>query len=303
MADLLPKKYAIDYYKDMLRQIRLMERLTIKAYNERIAPLVIKLQHEMVEESRNELKTNAMLFESLSARLQQIHEATITQVSGEFSSISLEVQALFNKEIASGIARKFVNRIDKADRVSTTRSIANVIPKKSLNRLKGLEILRDENVQSIARSTIKRNIDLIRSIPVQYIEGVKESVYKGLEDGRSAKAIGKEITAIGGVAERRGQFIARDQLGSVYGDLTKKRQENLGLKRFKWIASNDERVRESHEKIDGMVFDWDKGAAGPGVPLEVQGLVPGEDYNCRCTSTIVQEDVESLLERLAGGVA
>ena len=128
---------------------------------------------------------------------------------------------------------------------------------------------------------------------------VQKTIYEGLSSGSTAKEIGKEISSIGGVTERRAQFIARDQLASVYGDLTKQRQQNLGIKRFKWLTSHDERVRDTHAALDGMIFDWDTGASGSGVPAEMEGLMPGEDFNCRCTSTIVKEDLLEALDKLS----
>ena len=299
MAKKLPKKVSVEYYKAMLRQIRLMEKLTMKAYEERIVPLLLKFEYEVQKEASVELKTNARILGGLSERLRQLHELTLSQISGEFSSISMEVQRLFNREQSTGIAKKFVNKINIVDKQQTTKAIVKVGGAKAATKLKALDILQDRGIQSIAQSAVSRNVGLIQSIPQQYLQRVQDAVYSGLADGTGTKAIGKDIADIGGVTERRGQFIARDQLGTVNGEITKKRQQSLGLKKFVWLTSQDERVRDSHKPLDGKTFEWDKGATGSGVTSEVEGLMPGEDFNCRCTSDVVDDDIYDLLDSLS----
>ncbi len=81
--------------------------------------------------------------------------------------------------------------------------------------------------------------------------------------------------------------------------MTKKRQKSLGLDRFIWLTSDDSRVRESHRKLNEHVYEWSKGAQGPEVESDVEGLVPGQDFNCRCTGELVVEDVEKMYEKFA----
>lgn len=270
-----------------------------KAFKERIEPLLLKFDFELQKEAEIEFRTNALILGSLSQRLKQLHEATLTQLTGEFASLSLEVQQLFNRELSRGIATKFVNKVNLTDKINTTQAISRAGGAQARAKIKAIQALQDTGIQSIVKSSVDRNVNLIQSIPQQYLQRIKETVYDGLEKGTGTKAIGKQISDIGGVTERRGQFIARDQLASTYGDLTKKRQQNLGIKRFRWLTSHDERVRDTHAALDGMIFDWDVGASGPGVPSEMIGLKPGEDYNCRCTSSMIKEDILEALDRLS----
>ena len=299
MASRLPQRISVEYYRDMLRQIRLMERLMQKAYAERIAPLIMKFEYEVQREAEKELKTNAQLLGGLSERLRQLHAYTLSQASSELSLISLEIQRLFNIEFSTGIAKKFVNKINITDKKNITQAVLQVGGRKAKTKIKAIKALQDRGIDSIVQHSMKRNVGLIQSIPQQYFQRVQEAIYDGLEKGTGTKELGKVISDIGGVTERRGKFIARDQLASVHGDLTKKRQQNLGLKKFMWLTSKDERVRDTHEALEGMIFEWDTGASGPGVPAEMVGLVPGEDFNCRCTSTVVEDDIFEALDKIA----
>lgn len=276
-----------------------MENLTQKRINENIIPLIEEYNKALMAEAVVELKTNALLG-SFSERLKYIYSQTQAAISAEMLNIQMEVQSYFTTRTVLSTVTRFVNRINVVDKRNVEGDIERASGVKA-SKIKGLRPLQDRGTDEIVKRSINENVSLIKSIPSEYLKRVEESVYTGLGEGRSTASIGREISEIGGVTERRGQFIARDQLGSVYGNLTAKRQENLGLKKFRWVTSEDERVRDSHRVINGMIFDLETGAYGPKVPAEVVGLMPGEDYNCRCTSSIVEEDVFDLLDRLERG--
>ena len=51
------------------------------------------------------------------------------------------------------------------------------------------------------------------------------------------------------------------------------------IKKIRWETSEDERVRASHAKLDGKVFDWDDLPVVDGVKTS-----PGRPINCRCVA-------------------
>jgi SPP1 gp7 family putative phage head morphogenesis protein len=119
------------------------------------------------------------------------------------------------------------------------------------------------------------NVELIQSIPAQYLERVGEVVEANLAAGRRYTEVTREIQAIGGITERRAKFIARDQVAKMNSDFNRIRQQDVGIKKYQWQTSNDERVRDSHEALNGLTFSWDE-------PPAVGH--PGEDYLCRCVA-------------------
>lgn len=301
MARGIPNNLASSYYRDMLKRIRMMEKLVQKAYEERIVPLLLKLSKEIQREAKIELKTNASILGGLSLRLRQLYEQTRTQISTELSHLSLEIQQIFSTEVTVEIARKFVNKVNVTVKRDVESEIVKAGGHKAKSKLIAIDLLGDQRIQSHVKSYINQNVALIKTIPQRYFNLVEETIYKGLEEGLHVKELGNKIQEVGGVTERRGKFIARDQLGSVYGKLTRQRQESIGLKRFKWVTSKDERVRDSHKALDGRIFEWDKGAEGPDVDPTVRGKRPGEDFNCRCTAAPVLEDIDELLSSLEKG--
>lgn len=125
------------------------------------------------------------------------------------------------------------------------------------------------------RAATKDNIDLIKSIPEQYFEKLGDAVGKNMERGMRFEDLAKEIERIGDVTESRAKLIARDQTSKMNGAFNEARQTSLGIDRYVWQTSGDERVREEHQANDGQVFNWnDPPATGH----------PGEDINCRCVA-------------------
>lgn len=125
------------------------------------------------------------------------------------------------------------------------------------------------------KAATKANIELITSIPDQYFGKLGEAVSKNMEAGMRFEDLAKEVERIGDVTESRAKLIARDQTSKMNGAFNEARQTSLGIDRYVWQTSGDERVREEHQANDGQVFSWnDPPATGH----------PGEDINCRCVA-------------------
>ena len=70
--------------------------------------------------------------------------------------------------------------------------------------------------------------------------------------------------------------IVRDQTNKTIGQLTQLRQQQVGIESYQWLTSQDERVRPTHIRNSGLVFDW-------GRPPPDTGHL-GNDVMCRCTA-------------------
>ena len=112
-------------------------------------------------------------------------------------------------------------------------------------------------------------------ITAEFYADVREKTVVAFREGKTASTLAKEIAARHGVAKSRASFIARNELTTLYGNVTKARQVDAGVSKYIWRTSEDSRVRESHRELDGKVFSWDQ------PPLVGH---PGEDYMCRCVA-------------------
>lgn len=128
------------------------------------------------------------------------------------------------------------------------------------------------------------NIALIDKMARGYGIAVREV----LEDLRTTGDLRVEtvrdmLRARAGITARHADLIARDQTLKLNAAITRIRMINAGVTHYTWNTSHDERVRPSHQALDGQVFSW-----AVGTPI---GYHPGEDYRCRCVAIPYFEDL------------
>lgn len=146
---------------------------------------------------------------------------------------------------------------------------------------------------------VRRNVRLITNVGEKVFTDVEQAVDRALRQGKRNEELAREIEGmlpdIGDKAERRAELIARDQIGSFFGDLTERRQTDLGILRYRWSTVNDERVRPSHKERDGKVFTWEEPieAQLEDQDLEVDDIdgPPGIPIQCRCSAIPMIEDL------------
>jgi len=169
-------------------------------------------------------------------------------------------------------------------------------------------IIAEEGLGAIVRAETEKNVDLISSVPQNYLKAVQDLVTQNFITGSKTEGglqadiltkLRKDIRAIGPKAKRRAKLIARDQTSKLNAVLTKVRQTNLGIEEYIWSNSQDSRVRgnpgglypnvpatRNHWIREGKVFRWDS------PPPDGH---PGEPINCRCVAipVIKKPDVET----------
>lgn len=144
----------------------------------------------------------------------------------------------------------------------------------------------DTQLQEYLSAASYQNAKLIQSIPAQYLEQVQNIVMTNMRNGMRPSYIEEAIVKQFGITERRAKLIARDQTSKIQGDMNRIRQTNSGIEYFKWVTSQDERVRHSHVAVAKRdvgygegVFKWSDLPVVDGVPT-----FPGQPINCRCVA-------------------
>lgn len=132
----------------------------------------------------------------------------------------------------------------------------------------------------------KRNAALIKDVGDTTTDRIAV-IMKGGAEGRHTKALQRQFQEAFDVSESRAKLWARDQTLKLHGQLTKERHKQVGIDRYFWTDSNDERTREIHrllgERSDkGETFAYDD---PPICAINPERRAnPGEDYQCRCTA-------------------
>ena len=163
-----------------------------------------------------------------------------------------------------------VNEYNKAQWKRLMRSQYGVDPTKE----------NPEKYRSLLGNWSRNNSLLIKDIPFKTSNQIAAQTREALIQGTNLKDLTKQVFDIMSerteVSDSRATLIARDQVAKLNGELTKERQQDIGVEGYIWRTVGDERVRESHEEVDGQYFSWDN------PPSETDDNHPGEDYQCRC---------------------
>ena len=128
------------------------------------------------------------------------------------------------------------------------------------------------------RSRIDENVRLIRSLPPRTVESLREKIHAVhlAREPFDRQALEALVRGVGKDAAWNARVIARDQTTKAIGALTELRQHEMGVERYRWSTSGDERVRPTHQSNSGRVFRWDSPPADTGHP--------GNDVMCRCVA-------------------
>lgn len=177
--------------------------------------------------------------------------------------------------------RDKLNAIASANRKLTVKEW-----RKAVNKTLGINILEDyydgNFYEEILEKWISDNVDLISTIPSEFLDDMKKIVLDGYLNGKTVSKIAKEIQHTYGTTKSHARLIAKDQTGKLNAKITQYQQQSCGVNKYKWRTAGDGRVRDDHKDLNGKIFDWDH----PPVVDQKKGrrAHPGEDYNCRCVA-------------------
>lgn len=246
------------------------------AYSRAIRKMVLELGDETLKQFEKHVEP--LLIESRQDSAKFVVDGIFDNIKRMFNAIKSKAEMVFSERKKHTAAQKFVNSINLFNKHNIEKQLA----------VKGIDPTKREPwLDSFLKNKIKDNVGFIKNIKDDYLSEIEKVVHEGIKDGQTAKQIREQLVERVKVAESRAQFIAVDQTGSVLGQMTAERHQQIGIDKFKWLTSHDERVRDSHKDLSDKTFSYDD-------PPIVNGRVvlPGEDYRCRCVAIPVFDDEE-----------
>ena len=162
----------------------------------------------------------------------------------------------------------------------------------------------------------EENYMLIQDVSRDYIKQVNRAAEKAIINGLSPGQLAKAIHKINKKIEAsRVNLIARDQIGKLNGQITQARMQAVGLEMYEWSTVADERVRDSHADLEGVICRWDDptvysddgGKTWKPRPADWAQEHPGQDIQCRCTALSywdeLIDEVDREIDEMEGYVA
>lgn len=235
------------------------------------------------------------IVKTISEEVQRLLIPILASVARDLGQPTIKKDAGVNdvtkaiEEIKKNLSRKFTEQELKAIAKRKGLSLSEfsrVATEKEFKRVVGVDLFTNDRALA---DTIEMfsvfNTQLSKSLIDESVNKVQSTVLSGFQSGTRWEEIATDIEKyidpeVGGIANRA-RLIARDQISKLNGQVTQERQKSLGVNKYIWRTSQDERVRDSHRELEGEVFSWDN-------PPSVGH--PGEDFQCRCTAEPVLDE-------------
>jgi len=248
----------IRQYRKALRDIRrVMER--------HIRDEVFPALETLLQEAGT--RADATRQDDFAARIRELFEATRTAL-----------------DPVENTARQEANRLgDQVEQNATEEQ------KRAIRAVMGVapNFYNDEQVRGVLNAWKEQNEAFITRFSADEVQAAQDVVSRGVRGGNSTKQIKDELRKRFRISDNRAQRIARTEISQLNAQITKQREQELGIEQFIWRTASDERVRDQHEAWNGEKFSWDD---------PPDGVVPGEPVNCRCVAAPAIDDLLNELE-------
>ena len=212
--------------------------------------------------------------------------------TGNFASILLRLSKAAGKSILKQFSNGRIDAITQAalgklDKKSKEEFYKRVAAKTGINVT---DLIAKEGMKSTTNALVAETSQWIKTLRDDTFQKFTNNTLFAMSQGESLDTIVSQFDDVVSERKNHAKFLARNQVQNYNSITTKIRAQNLGITKAVWETAGDERVRPSHEDREGKEFDL-----AEGLYSDIDGLylLPGTDYNCRCTYTmIIPETVE-----------
>ena len=199
------------------------------------------------------------------------------------------------KKLADNMAERMVTAV-KVDNEKTWKAAAR---KGTLSRQihSSLRSNMRGSIQGVIQNIIEENSKLIRSVPADIADRIsKEAMERYLKGERWEDAVADIMAKAPHLSYNHAKLIARTETSKANEAMTEARSRDIGITWYFWRSSHDERVRHSHQMMDGVLCSFD-------YPPDPEAFYDGGSLfgpyqagccpNCRCYAEPVV-DIEDL---------
>lgn len=178
-----------------------------------------------------------------------------------------EIDALFSDERLRGVLFDVLKDTLKYSlkNVAYPSEVEEAVLGRRMNKIKG--------INETARKEVKERLQ----------QALIDSMREGVPEVERAQIVISAIKDAMNVNEHRARTIARTEVHGVYNEGLWEKTKITKPKRLMWVTARDDRVRDTHENLDGEVIEYgNRFSNGLRFPMDPEG--PAEEViNCRCT--------------------
>jgi len=138
-----------------------------------------------------------------------------------------------------------------------------------------LEIAREDDPWKMEATQVLNFLtsrqNLIRDASREMHQDILKTLEEGLQKGETTQQLAARVrTEFNGLSNERAVMIATTETGAAYGAVRHAATEELGIPFKQWLSAQDDRVRATHRRIDGVIV-------ATGEPFRVPLKDGGED--------------------------
>lgn len=159
--------------------------------------------------------------------------------------------------------------------------------------------------EDMKSSWAEDNYTLITSNAKKYVSQINTLTEQAIVNGLSPAKLKEQIKkATESLSDKHCKLLARDQMGKLNGQITEAQMREVGLDLYVWSTAYDDRVRDSHALMEGLLCRWDdasvcsydNGKTWTERPSGAVDLHPGQDIQCRCVGLAFYPELEAEMQ-------
>ncbi|HXK36384.1 MAG TPA: phage minor head protein [Candidatus Paceibacterota bacterium] len=145
------------------------------------------------------------------------------------------------------------------------------------------DLLHDQKATKLVAERLVEAVDLIKTLDYDLKTKLSREIWEAIQKGSDKIDVKKSILERSSVSEYRARLIALDQTSKLFSNLSRVRQEDIGVEKYNWRTVGDGAVRDEHQALEAdSPHRWD-------TPTE-EGY-PGDAVQCRCVAEPILSSV------------
>lgn len=203
--------------------------------------------------------------------------------------IAREARRFVETDEVTGYLNRAANRMVRSERAESARSWKEAVTKGTSSRMLYELVQKEMNgpVGNMVHALIADQVGLIKTIPNNWARWVVDYIYRETLKGKRPEQIEKELREkLPEYCTRNLKCVARTESAKANAAIVQARAEMCGIQAYFWRCVADERSRDSHIGMDGVLVFYNDPpnpeALFPGNGKPYGNYHAGNTFNCRC---------------------
>ena len=195
-----PLRLEESYAKNIQKAVKEIEKVSLYEFDKYLAPMID--ENKLVNDSKF------------------IQDGLFDAASKLIKNAQTYFLGILHNRTAQKIVRKYINSVNAFNKSNVNSQLS----------ARGINQLQTEKwLDSYVQAKIAENISYVTNIRDDYSKKFEQVIYRGITEGKSSNEIREELVRQAGMSSDKAAFIARDQTGTILGQMNSERQKRAGF--------------------------------------------------------------------------